>query len=75
MKITWLGHSAFLLEESTGTTVVTDPYGESLVGYRMRQVSADAVTATCFYGQLGIFAIIMLTLCHLVRQVGSISSK
>ena len=44
MKITWLGHSAFLLEESTGTTVVTDPYGESLVGYRMRQVSADAVT-------------------------------
>ena len=44
MKITWLGHSAFLLEESTGTTVVTDPYGESIVGYRMRQVSADAVT-------------------------------
>lgn len=44
MKITWLGHSAFLLEESTGTTVVTDPYGESIVGYRMRQVTADAVT-------------------------------
>lgn len=44
MKITWLGHSAFRLEESTGTTVVTDPYGESLVGYRMRQVTADAVT-------------------------------
>ena len=44
MKITWLGHSAFLLEESTGTTVVTDPYGESIAGHPMRQVSADAVT-------------------------------
>ena len=44
MKITWLGHSAFRLEESTGTTVVTDPYAESLVGYRMQRVNADAVT-------------------------------
>ncbi|HIT27106.1 MAG TPA: MBL fold metallo-hydrolase [Candidatus Ornithoclostridium excrementipullorum] len=46
MKITWLGHSAFRLEESTGTTVVTDPYSESLVGYRMRKVAADAVTVS-----------------------------
>lgn len=44
MKITWLGHSAFRLEESTGTAVVTDPYSEGLVGYRMRKVTADAVT-------------------------------
>ena len=26
MKIKWLGHSSFLLEESTGTSIVTDPY-------------------------------------------------
>ncbi len=44
MKITWLGHSAFRLEESTGTSVVVDPYNESLVGYRMSKVAADAVT-------------------------------
>ena len=30
MKITWLGHSSFKLEESTGTVVVTDPYSEKL---------------------------------------------
>ncbi len=46
MKITWLGHSAFRLEESTGTAVVADPYSESLVGYRMQKVAADAVTVS-----------------------------
>lgn len=43
MKITWLGHSSFLLEESTGTRIVTDPY-HSYVGYDMPQVEADIVT-------------------------------
>lgn len=46
MKITWLGHSAFKLEESTGTTVVTDPYSKKLVGYEMQNVTADAVTVS-----------------------------
>ena len=45
MKITWLGHSAFKLEESTGTTVVTDPY-HSYVGFRMPRVAADIVTVS-----------------------------
>ena len=45
MKITWLGHSAFKLEESTGTTVVTDPYN-SYVGFRMPRVAADIVTVS-----------------------------
>ena len=45
MKITWLGHSAFKLEESTGTTVVTDPY-HSYVGFRMPRVTADIVTVS-----------------------------
>lgn len=44
MKISWLGHSAFKLTESTGTTIVTDPYHPSSVGYSMKNVAADAVT-------------------------------
>ena len=43
MKIKYLGHSSFLLTESTGTSVVCDPYGEG-VGFKMPKVSADAVT-------------------------------
>ena len=42
MKIQWLGHSCFKLVESTGTTIVTDPYGD--VGYQMPLTRADAVT-------------------------------
>lgn len=45
MKITWLGHSSFLLEESTGTRIVTDPY-HSYVGYDMPEVEADIVTVS-----------------------------
>lgn len=45
MKIKYLGHSSFKLTESTGTSVVTDPYAPE-VGYRMPQVSADAVTVS-----------------------------
>ena len=45
MKIRYLGHSSFQLIESTGTTVVTDPYAESL-GIEMPIVSADAVTVS-----------------------------
>lgn len=43
MKIKYLGHSCFLLTESTGTAVVCDPYGDD-VGFCMPGVSADAVT-------------------------------
>lgn len=43
MKIRYLGHSSFLLTESTGTAVVCDPYDDS-VGYEMPRVKADAVT-------------------------------
>lgn len=45
MKITYLGHSAFKLEESTGTTVVCDPY-DPAVGFKMAEVTADAVTVS-----------------------------
>ncbi|MGN0823540.1 MAG: MBL fold metallo-hydrolase [Candidatus Coproplasma sp.] len=45
MKIKYLGHSCFLLKESTGTTVVCDPFSEE-IGYKMPPVSADAVTVS-----------------------------
>lgn len=45
MKIEYLGHSCFKLTESTGTSVVCDPYDAS-VGYEMPRVSADAVTVS-----------------------------
>ncbi len=45
MKIEYLGHSSFKLTESTGTSVVCDPY-DSSVGYEMDAVSADAVTVS-----------------------------
>lgn len=44
MKIRYLGHSSFLLTESTGTSVVTDPYGD--VGFSMPKVTADVVTVS-----------------------------
>lgn len=45
MFITPLGHSCFLLEESTGTKVVTDPYS-SEIGITLPPVSADVVTVS-----------------------------
>jgi len=43
MIIKWLGHSCFLLEESTGTRIVADPYSCE-IGLSMPKVKADAVT-------------------------------
>ena len=41
MKIRYLGHSSFMLTESTGTTIVTDPYGA--IGFKMPSVKADGM--------------------------------
>jgi L-ascorbate metabolism protein UlaG (beta-lactamase superfamily) len=41
VRISWLGHSMFLLEDE-GHRLVTDPYGEG-VGYQLPQVEADVV--------------------------------
>ena len=43
MKIQYLGHSSFKLTESTGTSIVTDPYSPK-IGFDMPEVTADAVT-------------------------------
>ena len=45
MKIQFLGHSCFKLTESTGTTVITDPYQG--IGYELPDgLTADAVTVS-----------------------------
>ena len=44
MEIVWLGHSAVRLR-SRGTTLITDPYGESL-GVKMPRQRADIVTVS-----------------------------
>ena len=44
MNIQWLGQSAFKLVESTGTTIITDPFVKNDVGYDMSSVIADIVT-------------------------------
>ena len=46
MKIEWLGHSSFRLTESTGTTVVTDPYEEDRVGVKFPDVTSEVVTVS-----------------------------
>lgn len=46
MNIKWLGHSCFALTESTGTVIVTDPYGAKEVGYSMPEIAATAVTVS-----------------------------
>ena len=50
MKITWLGHSSFLIETSKGTKIVTDPYESGgyggAVGYAPIDIEADIVTVS-----------------------------
>jgi L-ascorbate metabolism protein UlaG (beta-lactamase superfamily) len=43
MDITWLGHSSFLIEDSRGTKVLTDPFDET-VGYPVYRGNPDIVT-------------------------------
>lgn len=45
MKITYLGHSCFKLTESTGTSIVCDPYSPE-IGYTLPKLTADAVTVS-----------------------------
>lgn len=44
MKITWLGHSSFLLETSAGSKIVTDPYGQDILKHAVPK--ADLVTVS-----------------------------
>lgn len=46
MKIEYLGHSCFKLTESTGTTVITDPYSSEIGINLPKELKADAVTVS-----------------------------
>ncbi|MCI1944925.1 MBL fold metallo-hydrolase [Clostridium luticellarii] len=43
MKIQWLGHSSFLLEDSKSHRLLTDPFDET-VGYQIFQGEVDLIT-------------------------------
>lgn len=42
VRVSWLGHAMFLLEDGSGHRLVTDPYGEE-VGYSLPRLMADIV--------------------------------
>lgn len=44
MKLTWLGHSSFLLETAAGTRIVTDPYQQDILPHAAP--AADLVTVS-----------------------------
>lgn len=43
MKLTWIGHASFRMEADNGTTVITDPYDDS-VGIVQPPLQADLIT-------------------------------
>ncbi len=45
MQITWYGHSCFLLENSAGIRILTDPCGPD-TGYALPSIPADIVTVS-----------------------------
>jgi len=45
VEITWMGHAMFMIQDSKGTKIITDPYSEK-TGYRPPEVSADIVTVS-----------------------------
>ena len=55
MKITWLGHSCFLLEDSKGIKLLTDPF-DSTLGYEVYKDSPRY----CYYKSSIILIIITL---------------
>ena len=45
MNIKWLGHSSFLIENTKGITIITDPFDETL-GYKQQKIKANIVTVS-----------------------------
>lgn len=48
IKITWLGHSSFLMEDSEGIKVLTDPF-DNTVGYPVYRENCDVVTISHYH--------------------------
>ncbi|MCQ9205160.1 MAG: MBL fold metallo-hydrolase [Omnitrophica bacterium] len=57
MKISWIGHSCFLLETDKGIKIVTDPYESGsysgAVGYSPVNIQADIVTVSHYHADHG----------------------
>jgi len=49
IKVTWLAHSCFLLENETGARLLMDPYDEC-TGYQVPKIKADLVTTSHKHG-------------------------
>jgi L-ascorbate metabolism protein UlaG (beta-lactamase superfamily) len=49
VRISWLGHAMFMLEDEAGNRLVTDPY-DSHVGYALPDVEADIVLVSHGHG-------------------------
>ena len=45
MNIKWYGHSSFLLTDSEGTSILTDPCPPE-VGYELKDIECDAITVS-----------------------------
>jgi len=45
MKIKWLGHSSFLIENGRGIKIITDPFDETL-GYKLPRIKVNIVTVS-----------------------------
>ena len=45
MKITWLGHASFLIENKAGVKILTDPY-DNTVGYDPIDIQPDIITVS-----------------------------
>ena len=45
MKIKWLGHSSFLIENERGIKIITDPFDETL-GYKLPRIKVNIVTVS-----------------------------
>jgi len=57
MDITWLGHSSFLLEDSKGRKILTDPFDET-VGYDVYRGNPDIVTISHHHFDHGYVALL-----------------
>ncbi len=45
MRIRWLGHASFLIENERGIRIITDPFDETL-GYKLPRLRAHIVTVS-----------------------------
>ncbi|MBC2581283.1 MBL fold metallo-hydrolase [Clostridium sp. DJ247] len=68
MKITWLGHASFLIEDSKGRKVLTDPFDES-VGYPVFEGEVDVVTVSHYHVDHSYTEKVKYT--HLADKVGA----